>query len=88
MSEGIAVEEQRAPASGGRSCRHHWLIETPHGVTSRGSCKRCGTTRRFPNAAEDARWESARGLGRWSAHRGITRPAQISLRDGIDEDEV
>jgi hypothetical protein len=87
MSEGMAVEEQRESASGGPSCRHRWIIETPHGATSRGFCKRCGATRRFPNAAEDALWESGNAsLGRWSAHRGVTRPAEISLMDGGDDE--
>ncbi len=76
MSEGIAVAEERKSST--RSCRHHWVIETPHGVTSRGLCRRCGTTRRFPNAAEDARWDKNKGsLGRWSARRGAARPAEF-----------
>lgn len=88
MSEGMAVKEQRRPASRGRTCRHHWIIETPDGATSRGFCKRCGTTKRFPNAAEDALWEPRGGsMGRWSARRRITRPAEISLRAG-GEDEL
>ncbi len=86
MSEDIAVmEQQRLQAA--KRCRHHWIIETPHGVTSRGFCKRCGVSKRFPNAAEDARWESARGLGRWSARRGRVKPAEVSLRDGGDKEE-
>lgn len=83
MSEGIAVKEQREPTSGGRTCRHRWIIETPNGATSRGFCKRCGATRRFPNAADDALLDSGGpGMGRWSGRRGLTRPAEISLRDG------
>lgn len=77
MGEEAAVREQRRQRS--QSCRHHWIIETPHGATSRGSCKRCGASKRFPNAAEDIFWQS-RGLGRWSAGRGIARPAEVRLR--------
>ena len=85
MSEGIAIQERRKRATG--SCRHHWVIETPHGVTSRGMCKRCGTTRRFPNAAEDAIWESrGAGLGRWSSGRGLSRPTEIALPDGVEDE--
>lgn len=36
------------------ACRHHWMIETPNGVTSRGVCKRCGLERDFPSAGSDA----------------------------------
>lgn len=57
-------------------CQHRWVIETPHGATSRGLCKRCGATKRFPNAAEDAMWEHG-GLGRWSSRRGVARPTEV-----------
>lgn len=74
MSEGIVVQERSGRAAS--TCQHRWIIETPHGATSRGVCKRCGTAKRFPNAAEDALWESgSAGLGRWSSQRG--RPTQI-----------
>jgi len=33
----------------GTPCRHHWLIESPNGPTSRGRCRRCGTERDFTN---------------------------------------
>jgi len=65
MSEGIAVQERRKRAA--RSCQHRWVIETPHGATSHGYCKRCGVSKRFPNAAEDAlRDTGGGGLGRWA----------------------
>ena len=83
MAEAVALHEQRRSTA--RRCRHHWIIETPHGVTSRGHCKRCGATKRFPNAAEDARWEPAAGLGRWSSRRGTTRPTEIK-RPGSDKE--
>jgi len=55
MTQGLAVEELEAPAE--PQCRHHWLIETPHGATSWGTCKHCGTRREFSNSAPDAFWE-------------------------------
>lgn len=80
MSERLAVEkEQKGRAS---SCRHHWIIETPNGATSRGYCKRCGSTRRFPNAAEDALWEPNAGtVGRWWTRRPVARPSEVSFVD-------
>ena len=78
MPEEIALKQRRRT---GRNCRHHWLIETPHGATSRGFCKHCGRTKRFPNAAEDALWETSGALGRWSSRGGIARPAQVSLQN-------
>jgi hypothetical protein len=38
-------------------CKHHWLIESPHGATSAGRCKRCGEVREFRNSAADTLWE-------------------------------
>lgn len=84
MSEGIAVEAREEPATG--SCQHHWIIETPHGVTSRGTCKRCGVAKRFPNAAEDAIWESKGAtLGRWSGRRPQAKPSEIFASDNPDD---
>ncbi len=39
-------------------CRHHWVIDTPNGALSSGSCKRCGVTRDFRNSSEDLMWDS------------------------------
>ncbi len=75
MNSKIAPREQRKRA---RSCQHRWLIETPHGATSRGLCRRCGLAKRFPNASDDAIAKKA-GMGRWSANRGVARPKQITL---------
>ena len=35
------------------TCRHHWLIETPEGPTSRGICRLCGEERVFENDFEN-----------------------------------
>ena len=78
--EGTALTQKQRTAR--RNCRHHWIIETPHGATSRGHCKRCGTTRRFPNAATDNIWDvMGSGMGRWASRRGAARPSEISLAD-------
>ncbi|MEX2159883.1 MAG: hypothetical protein WEB04_10835 [Dehalococcoidia bacterium] len=77
-SEGVALTERRQR----KACRHHWIIETPHGKTSRGFCKRCGLNRRFPNAAESSLWNSSSAsLGRWSNRRGVARPTEIRRSD-------
>lgn len=31
------------------SCAHHWIIETPNGPVSTGTCKKCGATKEFNN---------------------------------------
>lgn len=55
MTHGAAVEEKGALAA--PQCQHHWLIESPHGTTSWGTCKRCGERRQFTNSASDALWD-------------------------------
>ena len=47
-----AVVEQEVP-----TCRHHWVIESPHGATSMGRCKVCSEVREFRNSAADTLWE-------------------------------
>lgn len=55
MTQGSAVQERETPAVA--ECRHHWLIESPHGATSWGMCKLCGERREFSNSASDAIWD-------------------------------
>jgi len=33
-------------------CAHHWVIDTPSGPVSHGTCKVCGEAREFQNSAE------------------------------------
>ena len=51
MSTTISSETGRSPV-----CCHHWVIETPNGAVSAGFCKRCGATREFKNACDEAIW--------------------------------
>ena len=85
MSERIALpERQRHTAA--RHCQHRWVIETPHGATSRGLCRSCGSTKRFPNAPEDILAGGGKaGMGRWSARNKPARPKEITLSDSSDE---
>lgn len=87
MGKGTSVEDRqtRPEAAGqeGPSCRHHWLIESPRGATSKGRCKFCGAEREFRNSASDNIWEddSISGYGRWSGIRSsVPKPS--------DDDEI
>jgi hypothetical protein len=83
MSEGTAVQERRKRAT--KSCQHRWVIETPHGATSRGYCRRCGTAKRFPNAPQEPIWQFAKkNTGRW-ANRRSSGPQEIRLPDEDQE---
>lgn len=46
------VEEEEADHG------HHWLIESPNGPTSRGTCRVCGVIREFKNSIQITSWES------------------------------
>ena len=83
MNEGIVVRRQRKRPA--KRCQHRWVIETPHGATSRGICKLCGNAKRFPNAAEDAFWAAGRAnLRGLVGRRGVAGPTKITLDDGVD----
>ena len=85
MSERIALRERQRHTAA-RHCQHRWVIETPHGATSRGLCKRCGTTKRFPNAPEDIlAGRGKAGMGRWAARNKPVRPKEITLSNSDDE---
>lgn len=46
----------------GEECVHFWLIETPNGPTSQGTCKQCGKVQLFRNSVASSTWN--RGVGR------------------------
>ncbi len=73
------VEEPQEP-----TCRHHWVIESPHGATSFGHCKVCDEVREFRNSAGDSMWEGdpMRSIGKMS---GGNRPAVPAATPQADE---
>lgn len=86
MGEAITTEKGQimpeSAAAEAPSCRHHWIIESPRGVTSKGRCKLCGAEREFRNSANDNLWEddSLSSLSRWGGSKSIPVPS--------DDDEV
>jgi hypothetical protein len=69
------------------TCRHHWLIESPHGATSMGVCKLCGSQKEFRNSAGDFLWEdepmSELAYGQWGRSRSISAPAGRREEEGV-----
>ncbi|MCH8198674.1 MAG: hypothetical protein IIA54_01210 [Chloroflexi bacterium] len=39
-------------------CPHHWVIDSPNGPTSTGTCRVCGEIREFKNSIQITSWES------------------------------
>lgn len=88
MGSRSAVKERplRAPRQGKpkadspteiASCKHHWIIESPHGALSSGRCKLCGEEREFRNSAQDYIWDddssSGGGYNSWSGVRSTPK---------------
>ena len=40
------------------ACIHHWLLETPSGEISTGTCKKCGEERQYYNIPDYMREEA------------------------------
>ena len=80
MSTRLLDKPQNAPATVS-ACPHHWVVETPHGATSRGVCKHCGQIRGFKNATEDYVWEQERSedINYW----GLGNPPRIFLDESV-----
>jgi len=73
-----AAVNQASEAAAETQCRHHWLIESPHGATSMGICKLCGAQKEFRNSAHGWLWEdepfSELSRGRWARFQDPRAP--------------
>ncbi|MBI5946637.1 MAG: hypothetical protein HY875_00680 [Chloroflexi bacterium] len=77
MTQAEAFEQTGVSAM----CRHHWIIDTPNGAVSGGSCKRCGQQREFRNSSEDLMWDSdsfSLNGSRYRGRRGETSTSSLS----------
>ena len=50
------------------ACIHYWVLETPNGTTSKGTCKLCGTEQDYYNTPEYMR----EGGNQWMRHKAST----------------
>lgn len=66
MTQANAPEKTNSSAI----CRHHWVIDTPNGAVSGGTCKRCGVDKQFRNSSEDLMWDSDSFSLNGSRYRG------------------
>ncbi len=88
MGSKTAVKERRpeakAPAQTDE-CRHHWIIESPHGALSGGRCKICGEEREFRNSANDYIWDDDSSSS-GSRYGGMGR-AHSSPKVAVEDDD-
>ncbi len=61
MSQAATPVREQTPANRG-NCVHHWMIESPNGRESTGTCKRCGARKAFTNSTEQVMWEQTNTL--------------------------
>ncbi len=63
-------------------CRHHWIIESPHGAFSGGRCKLCGGEREFRNSANDYIWDDdSSSSGARYGVRGARPSPKVAIQD-------
>ena len=43
--------------SNGGICNHYWVINSPNGPTSVGTCRLCGDEKEFKNSVHEAGWD-------------------------------
>ncbi|MFC1848104.1 hypothetical protein ACFLXV_02180 [Chloroflexota bacterium] len=58
MRETYLAAPQETEVKG--ECQHHWVIESPNGPTSTGSCKHCGAVKEFDNFTPFSSWDDER----------------------------
>ena len=69
------------------TCRHHWVIESPHGATSEGRCKLCDEVREFRNSSADTLWEGDPMSSAGKMSGGASRPVVSAVaRPAASED--
>jgi hypothetical protein len=88
MGSKTAVKERRPEADAPAQmdeCRHHWIIESPHGALSGGRCKICGEEREFRNSGSDYIWDDDSSSS-GSRYGGMVR-AQPSPKVSTEDDD-
>jgi len=60
LSPAVGISQADLPPS--EECVHFWLIDTPNGPTSQGTCKQCGKIQLFRNSVASSTWN--RGVAR------------------------
>ena len=56
METSTSTQKQEVPVEEAVACRHQWIIATPDGPSSKGTCRQCGGEREFMNYIEGSTW--------------------------------
>ena len=56
METSTSTQKQKVPAVEAVACQHQWMIDTPAGPSSKGTCRQCGAEREFMNYIEGSTW--------------------------------
>lgn len=62
MSQAATTTREETPPAARGACIHHWIIDSPNGRESTGTCKRCGALKAFTNSTEQVMWEQTNTL--------------------------
>ncbi len=69
-------------------CRHYWILESPHGPTSKGVCQFCGAVKEFYNSPPEF-WFGKRHESSFGKRHpeGVEPPDSIPEEANAKEDE-
>lgn len=76
----VEISEQLAT-----QCRHHWIIESASGPTSKGVCRLCGAEKQFLNYVGQGSWDDDRPSYR-EASRKSSRSLVLADRQDVEEE--
>jgi hypothetical protein len=82
METSVASSAVAEPEVLESTCLHQWMIASPNGPSSKGTCLACGTEKEFPNYIEGSAW------GYDISVEQLAKSAKINVRPqpAIDED--
>ena len=78
---GAGAEVLEAP-----SCAHQWLIDTPAGKFSKGTCRLCGEEKQFQNYIEGTSWGYDISLEQLAGGSRIPTTRDMRENKGLDEE--
>ena len=56
METSTSAQRQEITTKEVAACNHQWMIDTPAGPSSKGTCRQCGAQREFMNYIEGSTW--------------------------------